>query len=143
KLQEKSSKKDYSDLVKQWEEKEAYVADARRIVVNQGLCLTCHNAGGEQGKENKGPQLDNVGERMRPDWTQRWITNPTRFLHYNSVMPINFKATAKENQDAFIGTSFEQIQAARDFLMLYPQIRDWPILKARPILGTAPVGDKK
>ena len=144
-LADKVAKKDVSELIKQWEEKEAYIADARRLVVHGNLCLTCHNAGGEQGKEQKGPLLDAAGDRLRPDWMQRWITNPTRFLHYNSVMPINFKASGKPDyQDAFVGSSDEQIQAARDFLILFPQIRDWPILKARPILGlTPPPGGKQ
>jgi hypothetical protein len=53
-------------------------------------------------------------------------------------MPINFKAPARENQDAFLGSSMDQIQAARDFLLMYPQVRDWPILHARPILGLTP-----
>jgi hypothetical protein len=146
-LADKVAKKDTSELAQQWEEREAYVADARRLVVNQGLCLTCHNVGGEPAKETKGPLLDQTGDRLRPEWTQRWITNPTRYLHYNSVMPVNFKATTRDFQDAFVGNSYEQIQAARDFLMLYPTVRDWPVLKARPVLGstatTPPAGGKQ
>jgi mono/diheme cytochrome c family protein len=132
-------KKDVADLVKRWEEREAYVADAGRLVINNNLCLTCHSVGSIVGKENKGPNLEQAGERLRPDWTMRWVTNPNRFLHYSSVMPINFLSTKpKEHQEAFIGTSMDQIQAVRDFLMLYPEVRDWPILRARPILSGAP-----
>lgn len=138
KLDARAKKKDLSEFVKQWEEREAYFADAARLVGHGNVCLTCHHAAGLEGKENKGPNLDNVAERLRPDWMQRWITNPSRFLHYSSVMPINFKATARENQDAFLGSSMDQIQAARDFLLMYPQIRDWPVLRARPILGLTP-----
>ena len=134
----KVKKKDVSQFIKQWEEREAYLADASRLVGHGNVCLTCHHAAGLEGKENKGPNLDNVAERLRPDWMQRWITNPSRFLHYSSVMPINFKAPARENQDAFLGSSMDQIQAARDFLLMYPQVRDWPILHARPILGLTP-----
>jgi cytochrome c2 len=142
---ERLAKKDVSAYVKQWEEREAYVADAGRMVGHGNICLTCHHAAGLDGKENKGPNLDNVADRLRHDWMQRWVTNPSRFQHYSSVMPINFKASgAPENQDAFVGSSMDQIQAARDFLLLYPQIRDWPILRARPILGltTPPMGAK-
>ena len=39
--------------------------------------------------------------------------------------------------DAFVGSSADQIEAVRDFLMLYPQVRDLPILRARPVLGSA------
>jgi cytochrome c2 len=137
-LTDKVAKKDLSDFIRQWETREAYVADASRLVAHGNICLTCHNAAGHPGKENKGPNLDNVADRIRPDFMERWITNPTRFLHYSSIMPINFKQPARENQDAFVGASDEQIRAVRDFLMLYPQIRDWPILKARPVLGLTP-----
>jgi hypothetical protein len=122
-------------LKDKWEHEEAYVADAHRLVVNGNLCLTCHKVGGVEPKEYKGPTLDGFFDRGRPDWTQRWVTNPKRFLHYESIMPINFKASARENQDAFIGNSEEQIRAVADFLMLYGQVKNWPILKAREPLG--------
>jgi len=137
-LADKVAKKDLSDFIQQWENREAYLADASRLVAHGNICLTCHNAAGHPAKENKGPNLENVAERIRPDYAERWVTDPMRFLHYVSIMPINFKSTAKENQDAFVGTSADQIQAVRDFLMLYPQVRDWPILQARPILGLTP-----
>ena len=121
-----------------WEREEAYLADAHRLVVNGNLCLTCHKVGGVEPKEYKGPTLDTFSDRGRPDWTQRWVTNPKRFLHYESIMPINFKASARENQDAFIGNSEDQIRAVTDFLMLHQQIKDWPILKGREPLGFGP-----
>jgi cytochrome c2 len=127
------------DMERNWEEREAYLADAGRLVVHGNLCLTCHQAGSEPPKEFKGPNLNITWQRMRPDWTQRWITNPNRFLHYVSVMPINFKGTGPaENQDAFVGSSEQQIAAVRDFLMAYPLVKDWPILRARPVLGMGP-----
>src|SRR5579864_3291045 len=69
-------------LKDKWEHEEAYVADAHRLVVNGNLCLTCHKVGGVEPKEYKGPTLDGFFDRGRPDWTQRWVTNPKRFLHY-------------------------------------------------------------
>jgi len=127
------------EMERNWEEREAYMADASRLVVHGNLCLTCHQVGSEPPKEFKGPNLNNAWQRMRPDWTYRWVVNPNRFLHYVSVMPINFKATgAPENQDAFVGSSDQQIAAVRDFLMAYPVIKDWPVLRARPVLGMGP-----
>jgi hypothetical protein len=32
--------------------------------------------------------------------------------------------------------SEEQIRAVRDFLMIYPQVADWPVLKYRTAAGT-------
>jgi mono/diheme cytochrome c family protein len=137
---ERWNKKDVSELVSRWEQQEAYMADASRLVLHNNICLTCHYVGSVAGKENKGPNLELVAERLRPDWVRRWVTNPQRFLHYTTVMPINFLSTKTDHQDAFIGTSKDQIEAVRDFLMLYPEVRNWPIMRARPMLGsgTAP-----
>jgi hypothetical protein len=56
-------------------------------------------------------------------------------------MPQNFKANAKENEAQFVGSeqnwSLDQIKAVRDFLMILPQVADWPVLKDRPATGTA------
>src|SRR5262245_20814898 len=49
---ERVKNKKIDDLVKQWESREAYIADAGRLVINNNLCLTCHSVGGVQGKEN-------------------------------------------------------------------------------------------
>ena len=87
-------------------------------------------------KEQQGPLLSLAAERLRPEWTQRWMGNPQRFLHYTTIMPLNFKANAPDYQDVFAGSSAEQIQAVRDFLMLYPQVADWALLKHRPGPGT-------
>jgi mono/diheme cytochrome c family protein len=134
--QERLTKKDVSEMVSRWENEEAYIADASRLVLHGNLCLTCHYVGSVPGKENKGPNLELVAERLRPDWIRRWITNPQRFLHYTTVMPINFLSTKQDHQDAFLGSSWDQIHAVRDFLVLYPEVRHWPILRARPMLGT-------
>ncbi|MCX7701453.1 MAG: c-type cytochrome [Gemmataceae bacterium] len=133
---ERFNKKDVSELVRRWEEREAYIADASRLVLHGNLCLTCHYVGDVAGKENKGPNLELVAERLRPDWVRRWVTNPQRFLHYTTVMPINFLSTKTDHQDAFVGSSWDQIHAVRDFLMLYPEVRTWPIIRGRPMLGT-------
>ena len=85
----------------------------------------------------QGPSLAIAAERLRPDYVRRWIDNPQRFLHYKTVMPINFIANQKQNGDLFLGSeesfSEDQIKAARDLLMIYPQVIDWPILtRIRP-----------
>ena len=51
-------------------------------------------------------------------------------------MPANFKANGKEYEDQFVGSekawSEDQLKAARDLLMVLPQVAEWPILKYRP-----------
>jgi hypothetical protein len=132
---------DFKDLREQWEQREAYVTDAFKLVANEQLCLQCHQIGTIAAKEQQGPQLGMTAERLRPDWLQRWISYPQRFLHYKTIMPQNFKADAKENEAQFLGSeqafSLDQIKAVRDFLMIYPQVAEWPVLKDRPAPGTA------
>src|SRR5262249_46006582 len=124
---------------KTWEEKEAYVADAFRLVANADVCLKCHQVGSVPAIENQGPSLAISWERLRPNWTQQWIANPQRFLHYGTVMPANFLANKQEFQDRFVGSPAEQVQAARDYLKLYPMISDWAIFR-RP--AAEPSGGK-
>jgi hypothetical protein len=113
------------------------------LVANGNLCLACHQVGQIEAKQNAGPGLDLASLRLRPEWTQYWQANPQRFLHYTTIMPINFKANAKEYADQFIGHGTEkefsedQIKAIRDYLMVYPQVVNWPILKYSPVTGTS------
>jgi hypothetical protein len=141
KLRAAADTNDFKDLRREWEERQAYVTDAYKLVVNEQLCLQCHDLGTIAGKERLGPNLGMTADRLRPDWLQRWLTNPQRFLHYRTIMSLNFPANAKGFETLFLGSdqafSMDQIKAARDFLMIYPQVADWPVLKNRPATGTA------
>ncbi len=118
-----------------WEEREAYVADAWKLVTYPGnLCLTCHQVGPALPNEYRAPNLDTTWERLRPEWTERWISYPQRLTPYASLMQPQYKpAEAKKHSDekVFIGTPAEQITASRDLLMMYPMIADWPVVKYR------------
>lgn len=111
-----------------WKEKEAYITDAYRLVVNPQLCLTCHNIGGLQASKQtqQGPPLNLAHSRLRPEWARWWIAHPQRFLTYTSVMPNNFPANATGYQQYFAGQPIDQITAARDLLMIYPQAAEMP-----------------
>jgi mono/diheme cytochrome c family protein len=132
---------DHADLRKEWERQQAYVADAFKLVANDQLCLQCHQVGSIPAKEQLGPSLSLTADRLRPDWLERWLDKPQRFLQYKTIMPANFPADAKNFDTLFLGSeqsfSLDQIKAVRDFLMTYPQMADWPILKERPATGTA------
>src|SRR5262249_49367754 len=81
------------DQQRQWEEKDAYAFDAYRLLTNyNNPCLSCHQVGNLPGKQANGPPLELTWERLRPEWTQRWIANPERMLSYSSPMPPNFAA---------------------------------------------------
>src|SRR5262249_49906267 len=131
--------KDTKAAQKNREEKEIYLADAFKLITHPDLCLKCHQVGSIEAIEQQGPSLQLAWERLRPEWTQRWITNPQRFLHYDTIMPLNFPANAQNYQEAFLGKSFDQAKACRDSLMLYPMIADWAIFR-RP--AAEPSGGK-
>jgi cbb3-type cytochrome oxidase cytochrome c subunit len=118
-----------------WEEREAYVADAWKLVTYSGnLCLTCHQVGPALPSDYRAPNLDKAWERLRPEWTERWISHPQRLMPYASLMAPNYKpAEAKKHTDekVFVGTPDDQIIASRDLIMMYPMIADWPVIKFR------------
>lgn len=121
---------------KQWEEREAYVADAWKLVTYPGnLCLTCHQIGPALPTEYRAPNLQEAWQRLRPEWTGRWIAYPQRLMPYSALMQPQFKPSeakkhAEENK-VFVGTPGEQIRASRDLLMMFPMIQDWPVIKNR------------
>ena len=107
-----------------WEQSQAYVTDAFKLLVNRDLCLGCHRIGpldASKSIQEQGPQLDIMFERLRPGWTQRWIANPQRYLTYPSIMPQNFLANKQDYQPLFVGSPLEQLTAVRDVLMAYPR----------------------
>src|SRR5262249_50087219 len=121
----------YFDVVTDWTDQQAYQADAFRLLTNKQLCLTCHQVGNIRPTDFKGPRLDHVGERLRPEWVARWVANPQRFLTYNTIMPQNFKPGIRENQDDFPGSSLKQVEAVRDAVMVYPRGADLLINRRR------------
>lgn len=134
-----AAKKDFQALRQQWEQKEAYPVDGFRLVAGDGtsVCLACHKVGGIEPKEWQGPDLAVSWQRLRPEWTERWIANPNRFTTYQSWMPQNFPRDMKpEDQQKlarqFLGNPLQQVTGSRDFLMLYPKIHNLPTVRAWP-----------
>lgn len=127
-----------------WLEKEAYVVDAYRLVGMAGSdCLTCHQVGDLQPKGGKGnaqgPPLSLAHQRLRPEWTERWIAHPQRLITYASPMPAYFPRNQKGKfQDRFAGSSQDQVLAARDVLMIYDRVIDMPITR---YLALPPTGE--
>src|SRR5262249_49333537 len=101
---------------------EAYARSVKALMTNKDLCVKCHNIGektkisGEQG-----PNLLQASERLRPDWTERWIANPARMFPYAPLMPQNFPNSTDpvqwQHTHLFAGTPIQQTRAVRDLLM--------------------------
>jgi hypothetical protein len=111
-------------------EHNVYASDAYHLLANLNLCLKCHEVSNLPAAENIGPSLNLTPDRLRPDWTQRWIASPQRLLVYpigSHPMPQPFTHGKPEYQDVFAGTALEQATALRDILMMLPQVAAQPI----------------
>jgi cbb3-type cytochrome oxidase cytochrome c subunit len=125
-LKKQVDAKDVSALRKDWEEQGVYLADAYRLVTWSGSpCLTCHQVGDVAAKEAKGPNLRLAAERLRPDWTERWLGKPDRLMQ-PTIMPANFPRDTRQYNEVFDGTSLEQVRAVRDVLLNFPKVADRP-----------------
>ncbi|HEV3446526.1 MAG TPA: hypothetical protein VG099_17920, partial [Gemmataceae bacterium] len=72
-------------------------------------------------------------ERLRPEWTLRWLASPDRLISYPTPMPQNFARNAVDAKgnstltNAFPGTPMQQVEATRDLLLAFPKIADLPV----------------
>jgi cbb3-type cytochrome oxidase cytochrome c subunit len=112
-----------------WRTQEAYAGDAYRLLLSRELCSKCHQIGGSTAsqKDLQGPPLDMAFERLRPDWIERWVNKPQRFVPYTSLMPPYFNRHEMKYQDLHAGSAQEQIHALRDALLNYPRLSNLPI----------------
>jgi mono/diheme cytochrome c family protein len=117
--------------LQEWRTEEAYATDALRLLTNYNNdCLGCHSIGrinARQGKETQGPNLELSWQRLRPEWTGRWLANPERMISYPTPMPANFVKNKPDVYPEFVGTPFQKAMAVRDVLMAYPNVTEKPV----------------
>lgn len=129
---------------KSWEQDRIYATDAFRLLVNNDLCLACHQVG-SHGSKPIGPRLDVVSDRLRPEWTRMWLAAPQRMMVYPKgahPMPQNFPNGEIKLQDVFNGPPLDQVTGIRDVLMLYPKVADMPEDRKYRPAQAAPQGAK-
>ncbi len=102
----------------------------------QGLCVKCHQFAGMKysstdPKDKRGPNLDRVSARLRPEWTLLWIFKPGWITPYTS-MPQNFKKGEPQFPELFKGKGDEQTKALRDALMNYHRLME---KNEKPVAG--------
>lgn len=111
-------------------------------VLNGPLCRKCHNVGGNvvnDPKQVKGPNLQRIEKRLRPEWTQLWVYKPMWVYPY-TAMPENFPADKPADmKDLFGGNNPRQAQSVIDALFNYTPLIDMhgqttynPVLAAPP-----------
>jgi mono/diheme cytochrome c family protein len=127
---------------------DAFAIDSYHLLVEgrSGACLDCHNVGRLQAKGSSfGPPLEIVHDRLRPEWTERWLANPQRLLTYKSFMPTNYPRVQsfdqEKDQHLMPGTSMAHITALRDLMMIFPKVAEIPEIKN--FKPKEPAGEKK
>lgn len=74
-------------------DRQDYFAVGWAYLTNRSLCLNCHNIGRipttNTNPESMGPDLSLAAYRLRPEYVERWVANPRRFLPY-TLMPSYF-----------------------------------------------------
>lgn len=104
----------------------------RILIDKKSGCVQCH-AVGDYSVAPKGPNLQLVYQRLRPEYVRRWIARPASVLPY-TTMPENVKYNpTNPDEDGFIvkqgsknmkyvhGTSTEQLDSLVDLLMNYDE----------------------
>jgi cbb3-type cytochrome oxidase cytochrome c subunit len=111
-----------------WIDRDAYATDAYRMLMSRDLCTKCHQIGGiKAGEQTKqGPPLDQVADRLRPEWIVGWVAKPQRFVPA-SLMTQYFKHDKLEHQALYADTSLAQIHALRDVLLNYRRVAAMPV----------------
>jgi cbb3-type cytochrome oxidase cytochrome c subunit len=119
------------------------LSDALRVVTSNDYCVKCHFVGDfkPQGSERTlGPQLDRVGQRLRPDYTERWVGNPKRILPYTG-MPQNIPPPPAKpiSQSLFPGDNLQQLDGVVDLLMNWDRFAKEKFMVA-PLVKPAAAG---
>jgi hypothetical protein len=112
-----------------WEQNEAYASDAYRLLTSRELCTKCHQVGSFSPSEpvKVGPPLALASSRLRPDWIERWVNKPHRFVPYNSLMPAYFNKDIPQYQAIHAGPAMDQLRALSDVLANFPRVSALPI----------------
>jgi hypothetical protein len=77
-------------------------------------CVQCHFLRGDPPTQSTpiawAPDLDHTRERLRPDWTREWLTDPSR-IYPGTSMPANFSLDQEQWQELLPAPSAAQIEA--------------------------------
>ena len=69
------------------------LAEGRRLIVESG-CFSCHEIPGFEGLTFRGPALDSLGYKVRPEWLGAWLKDPKSYLAQSKMG--NFRLSADE-----------------------------------------------
>ncbi|MFM9965032.1 MAG: hypothetical protein ACKV2Q_27850 [Planctomycetaceae bacterium] len=130
----------------------SYLEESWRIAGIRA-CAGCHEFGGRKyksldpKKDIRGPNLEHVQNRLRPEWVKLWLLKPSFITPYTS-MPVNFPASGKSSEPLILnGNPLDQSIAARDALFNYSWLMErygkLPEPQAAPAADEAKPADAK
>src|SRR3990172_11268962 len=109
--------------------KSSYLNESWKVLTDPSVCIKCHSVGGREVKvtnpkeDIRGPNLEYVSDRLRPDWTLLWLYKPAWITPYTS-MPMNFSKDKKTLEHLFEGDPGVQVISVRDALMNYHRLME-------------------
>jgi mono/diheme cytochrome c family protein len=115
--------------------------EAGWTLITKNQCVQCHAIGqfkptGEE--KSHGPNLNQVSNRLRPQFMLEWIANPTRWVPY-TAMPQVFPPLGGQAQNPVLGVPkelegkpLEQIRAVRDMLLNFVTAVERQLAKVAP-----------
>lgn len=107
------------------------LAEGRRLIAESG-CVGCHEIPGFEGTGFRGPALDSLGHKVRPDWLQGWLKDPKAYLSNSRMGNFRLKETEITSLGAFL-------LSQKALLPLDSSTVDWK--KADPANGKALFGE--
>jgi cbb3-type cytochrome oxidase cytochrome c subunit len=133
--------RDRSYLSSREAEHAGYLAGGFQLVA-KGLCVECHAIGQYKPTGGRdvvnGPDLNQVGDRFRPDYLLEWLAFPQRRIPY-TAMPQNIPAHVDPKAPVpvyvrkdFEGKQFDQVRAIRDMLLNYTRTVEGQLVNASP-----------
>ena len=88
-------------LARRSAEEPDHLATGERIAIDAVNCFQCHFRLGDPPPADPiawAPDLAGVADRLREDWTQRWLEDPSK-IYPGTAMPANFTADPPQYQD--------------------------------------------
>ncbi len=114
------------------DKKQDYLQESWQML-NAPLCIKCHSVGGRQvaisdpKTDIRGPNLDLVAERLRPDWTLLWLFQPKWITPYTSMpapLPPQQPGAQPRYPEIFGADGLRQTVSLRDALVNYYKLME-------------------
>ncbi len=121
-----------------------YLQESWRVL-NAPICIKCHSVAGQEykgsdpKKDIRGPNLEVVTDRLRPEWVMLWLYKPAWITPYTSMPPV-FRKDQKQFPPLMDTDPLDQVVSVRDALMNYTKLLE-KVGKLPLAVAPAPAAD--